>query len=65
VPSAPAACHEVNAASASLTDNGVALRGLDIFHPIRFRAEHRYEVTFASTVAITTGFERMRPDVRP
>ena len=40
-------CDEVNAASASLTDNGVALRGLDILHPIRFRAEHRYEVTFA------------------
>src|SRR5437588_5735020 len=40
-------CHEVNAASASMTDNGVALRGLDILHPIRFQAEHRYEVTFA------------------
>jgi hypothetical protein len=40
-------CHEMNTASASLTDNGVALRGLDILHPIRFRAEHRDEVTFA------------------
>jgi hypothetical protein len=33
--------HEVNAASASLTDNGVTMRRLDIFHPIRFRAQHR------------------------
>ena len=39
--------HEVNTAAGSLTDNGVAMRGLNILHPIRFRAEHRYEVTFA------------------
>jgi hypothetical protein len=39
-------CHKVNGASASLPDNGFAVRGFDVFHPIRPRAEHRYEVTF-------------------
>ena len=39
--------HELNAASVALTDHGVTMRGLYIFYPTRFRAEHRYEVTFA------------------
>jgi hypothetical protein len=39
--------YEVNAASASLTDEGVSTRGFDIFHPIRFGSEHRYQVAFA------------------
>src|SRR5215831_11223786 len=39
--------HELNAASAALMDHGVTMRGLNIFYPTRFRAEHRYEVTFA------------------
>ena len=37
----------MNSESASLTDNGIAMRGFDILHPIRVRTEHRYEVTFA------------------
>src|SRR5438552_12128549 len=39
--------HEANAAMAPLADYGVAMRGLDVLHPIRPRAEHRYEVMFA------------------
>jgi hypothetical protein len=46
-PSAPPAPQRGNAASASLMDNGIALRGVGILHPIRFRAEHRDEVLFA------------------
>jgi transposase InsO family protein len=57
--------HEVNRASASLADNGVAMRRFDVFRPVRVGAEHRYQVTFALQVVITTGFERPRPDVRP
>jgi hypothetical protein len=37
---------KVNSDSAPLTDNGVAMRGLDIPHPVGIRTEHRYEVTF-------------------
>ena len=40
-------CHEVNGPSTSVADDGVAMRCLDVLHPIRPRAEHRYEVTFA------------------
>src|SRR5215467_8033561 len=40
-------CHKVNAASSSLTNKGVAIRSLDILHPIGFRTEHRYEETLA------------------
>jgi hypothetical protein len=28
-------------------DNGIALRGVDILHPITFRAKHRDEVAFS------------------
>src|SRR4029434_5685283 len=40
-------CHEANAASASLADHCVAMRGFDVLYPIGPRAEHRYEITFA------------------
>src|SRR5262245_9909382 len=37
-------CDEMNVASATLTDNGLAICGLHVLYPIGIRAEHRYEV---------------------
>ena len=35
---------QVNAASASVTDNSIAVCSFDILHPVRLQTEHRYEI---------------------
>ena len=39
--------HEVHPAPASLPEHGLAVRGLDVLHPIRLRTEHRDEIVLA------------------
>jgi hypothetical protein len=55
----------VNAATAALADDGIAMRGLDILHPVGIGTKHRDQVMFAINRGDYDWIGASGPDVRP